>query len=344
MPSPDAPGPLALLRAHLDGPRGRARLEALLDTDDPAATVAAMAPNAVHELVVDVGLAEAGELLALATPAQFQGCIDLEVWERDRIDVAAARPWLAAILDIGFEKVGEVWHGLDPEWRALFIAAHTIIYDLTGGEDPDHDYTYADDPDAPPVWFTPDGAFAVRLLGGDDQARLIMALIDDLYRADMGLARHTLLTARSEPTASLEETSYRWRSGRMADLGYVDFYEALELFAPLAVEQFAAEAPAVTELQDDALPLPLVVIEQLVAKSFLARAWDRAATDQPAVHARLQQALVTLVNKVLAAAQVRPGDAAALAAAAEYATATVSLGLESVARGDVGRAAACTAR
>ncbi|MBK9029788.1 MAG: hypothetical protein IPL61_00340 [Myxococcales bacterium] len=340
MTRPDDAGPLASLRAQLTGPRGRARVEALLEADDPAAAVAALAPNAIHELVVDVGLAEAGELLALATPAQIQGCFDLEVWDRDRVDVAQARPWLAAILDLGFEKVGEVWHGLDPEWRALFIAAHTIIYDLTGGEDPDHDYEYADDPDPPPVWFTPDGAFAIRLLGGDDQARLIMALVDDLYRADMALARHTLLAARSEPAASLEETSYRWRSGRMADLGYVDFYEALELFAPLAVEQFAAEAPATTEVLDDALALPLAVIEQLVAKTFLAQVWDRAATDAPAVHARLQQALVTLVNKVLSAARVKPGDATALAGAAEYATATVSLGLESVARGDVARAVA----
>ena len=194
---------------------------------------------------------------------------------------------------------------------------------------------------SPPVWFSPDGAFAVRLLHGEDPARLTMALLDDLYRADLGLARHTLLAARSEPTAELEEQSYRWRSGRLADLGYVDFYDALALFAPLTVEQYAAEptAPA-TPLEVDAAPLPVVVAEALLGKSFLARAWDRAVTEAPAAHERLQHALVTLVNTVLAAARVRPGDSSALGAAATYATATLSLGLESVSRGDLARAAA----
>ncbi len=40
------------------------------------------------------------------------------------------------------------------------------------------------------------------------------------------------MSARSEPAAELEETSYRWRAGRMADLGYIDYYEALAVFRP----------------------------------------------------------------------------------------------------------------
>ncbi|MEZ4404782.1 MAG: DUF6178 family protein [Kofleriaceae bacterium] len=340
MPTPIADGPLAHLRAHLAGPRGQDRVDALLASDDPAAEVAALTPGAVHELVLAVGIDEAGPLLALATPAQFQGFFDLEVWERDRVDLAQAGPWLAALLDLGFEKVGAVWHGLDPEFRALYVGGQTVVYDLTGGEDPDHDIAYVEDPEPPPVWFSPDQAFAVRLLGGEDQVRLTMGLLDDLYRADMALARHTLLTARSEPTAALEEDSYRWRTGRLADQGYVDFYDALELFAPLSPEGFAAEpVQAAIVVDADGTPMPLALAEKLVAQSFLARAWDRCTSDDPTAHARLEQALVSLVNKVLAAARVRPGDVDAKAAAADYATATVSLGLETVARGDVAVAA-----
>lgn len=336
-------GPLAHLRAQLSAPRGRARLDALIERDDAAEAVAALPSGAVHELITDVGLADAGPLLALATPEQVQGCLDLEVWDRDRIDLAQARPWMAALLELGFEKVGAVWAGLDAEWRALYLQGHTVIYDLTGGEDPDHDIDYVEDPDAPPVWFTPDGAFAIRLLGGEDHARLTMALVDDLYRADMALARHTILAARSEPTAELEEQSYRWRSGRLADDGYVDFHEALALFAPLTIEQYGAEAVAPTApLDETAPPLPRVVTEQLLRRSFLAQCWDRAAEDHD-VAERLQQALVNVTNQVLAAARVRPGDGTALSAAADYATATISLGLESVSRGDVVRGGALLA-
>lgn len=336
-----AEGPLARLRAQLAGPRGPQRVDALLASDDPAEAVAALSPTELHELVVTVGLDEAGPLLQLATPAQIQGCIDFESWDRDRADLAMARPWFAAILELGFEKLGQVWAGLDPEWRVLFIQSNIIVYDLYGGEDPDHDSTYLDvpDDDAPPVWMTPDGAFAVRLLGSHDEARLSMQILDDLYRADMGLARHTLLSARSEPTASLEETSYRWRNGRLADLGYVDFYDALELFAPLTPEQFLLQAPPPDSFVDDADHggLPLSIAEKIVARSFLARAWDRVPS---AAHEALEMALIVLVNKVLAAARVKPGDPAAVALAADYATCTVALGLETVTRGDLDRAAA----
>lgn len=332
-------GPLDRLRAQLAGPRGTQRVDALLAGDDAGAAVAALTATELHELVMAVGLDEAGPLLALATPAQVQGCLDLDCWDRDRADLAMARPWFAALLDLGFEKVGQVWAGLDPEWRVLFIQGHVVVYDLFGGEDPDHDATYLEVPESeqPPVWTTPDGAFAVRLLGSADEQRLTQALLDDLYRADLGLARHTLLAARSEPTAELEETSYRWRSGRLADLGYVDFHEALELFAPLTPEQFLAETPPADSFVDEhAGALPLAIAEKIVTRSFLARAWDRVAGD----HDALELALVVLVNKVLAAARVRPGDPQAMAAAADYATATVALGLETVARGDVERAAA----
>ena len=332
-------GPLAHLRAQLAAPRGRARLDALVERDDAAEAVAALPVGAVHELIADIGLADAGPLLALATPEQIQGCLDLEVWDRDRVDIAQARPWIAALLELGFEKVGAVWAGLDAEWRALYLQGHTVIYDLSGGEDPDHDYDYADvdDADAPPVWFTPDGSFALRLLGDEDHARLTMALVDDLYRADMALARHTILAARSEPTASLEETSFRWRSGRLADDGYVDFHEALALFAPLTVEQYNAEVTAPTApLIDTASPLPRLLTEQLLRRNFLAHCWERASENAD-VGERLEQALVSVTNQVLAAARVRPGDSTALAAAADYATATISLGLETIARGDVVR-------
>ena len=58
---------------------------------------------------------------------------------------------------------------------------------------------------------------------------------------------------------------------------------------------------------------------------------------------RLQGALLVLVNKSLSAERARPGEPAAMRAGAEHATATLSLGLEAVAKGDIDRAAAALA-
>jgi hypothetical protein len=336
MPDRDAPSPLARIRADLAGPRGYRRVDALLSAPDPAAAVASLSPVEVYELVHEVGFDETAELIALTTPEQVRGCLDIEVWDRDRPLLEPIKPWLATILDAGFEKVGQVWAGLDPELRALYFQRNAEIYDHSLGEEPRED-------DERPIFTTTDRFFTLIFLGDEENQRLTQALIDDLYRADAPLARHTLMAARAEPAAELEDQAYRWRAGRMADLGFVDFYEALDLFQPLEPDQIhigeGSEERFSAAIDGDGAPprnLPSVIAEQVVSRGFLSRALDHLAAD----HAdRIEQAILVLVNKVMSAARVKPGEVEALRRGALYATATVSLGLETISRGDLERAA-----
>jgi hypothetical protein len=327
---PTLSGPLARLRAHLAGPRGYRRIDALLSSDDAPAAIAALAPNEVYELVHEVGFEDAQALLEYATPAQIQGCIDLDGWTTDKLEVASLKPWLAALMEVGFEKVGEVWGALDAELRTLILQRSVIVYDTTLDEGPEED-------NEEPIMTTPDRFFLLELKGDDDTQRLVQHLVEDLYRADPALARHTIMAARSEPPAELEETAYRWRSGRLADMGYVDFYEALDLFRPLPADQVhIGEGSHDRPLDDASSHLPVVIVEEVIGRSFLARAM--AAIDEDQEAARLEQALMVLVNKVLAAGRAKPGQTEVVRRGALYATATLSLGLEVVARGDLDRA------
>lgn len=323
-------GPLARFRAQLAGPRGVRRIDALLSADDAAAAIAALAPNEIFELVHEVGFEDAQDLIALATPTQIQGCFDLDAWNKDQLDVAPLKPWMTALIEAGFEKVGEAWAGLDTELRALILQRSVKVYDITLEEGP------AEDNDEP-IFTTPDRFFLLELLGDDDSQRTIMRLVEDLYRADPDLARLTIMSARSEPPAELEEMSYRWRSGRLADLGYVDFYEALDLFRPLDADKVhIGESSQERVPVDEVMPVPLVIAEEVIGRLFLARA---IATIDDVIEAqRLETALVVLVNRVLAAGRAKPGQAEVMKRGALYATATLSLGLEVVARGDLGKA------
>ncbi len=299
----DAPpsGPLARLRAQLAGPRGYRRIDALLSAEDAQAAVAALSPNEVFELVHDVGFEDAQDLIVLATPEQIRGCFDLDAWNKDQLDVAPLKPWLAALVEAGFEKVGEVWGALDTELRALILQRQVKVYDVSLGEEP------AEDNEAP-IMATPDRHFMLELLGDDDSQRLVQAVVEDLYRADMDLARHTIMAARSEPPAELEEMSYRWRSARLADLGYVDFYEALDLFRPLDADKVAIGEGSQDRVLDEDTPsrLPIVVAEEVIGRGFLARAM--AAIEDAREAERIERALMILVNKVLAAGRAKPGQ------------------------------------
>lgn len=328
------------LRTRLVAPQGARRIDELLALDDAPAAVAALTPGEVYELVQSAGFEDAGDLIALATPSQLRGCLDLDTWDKDTFLADGARPWLTALLEVGFEKVGEVWAGLDAEVRALLIARFARVHDVTLGEHPDEDRPGGEPEPAEdgPLYGTPDGFFVLRLLGDDETQRLLPRLIEDLYRADPALARHSIQAARAEPAAELEEMSYRWRSGRMADQGYVDFYDALELFHPLELDQVKLGAAA-TELAaidaDGVLPAP--VARQVLARSFLARCL--AEVEAPEIAGKLEAAIFYLVNRVLAAARARPGQHDVVERAALYGSATLSLGLEAVARGEPARGA-----
>jgi hypothetical protein len=324
-------GPLARLRAQLAGPRGYRRIDALLSADDAPAAIAALSPNEVFELVHEIGFEDAQPLLELATPAQIQGCFDLDGWSKDQLEVAPLKPWLGALIEVGFEKVGQVWSALDGELRALILQRQVKVYDVTLEEAPPED---SDEP----IMTTPDRFFLLELHGDEDTQRLVQQLVEDLYRADPDLARLTIMAARSEPPAELEEQSYRWRSGRLADLGYVDFYEALDLFRPLDADKVHIGEGSQDRIvgEDDTSRLPVVVAEEVLGRNFLARAL--AAIDDAAEATRLEAAVMVLVNKVLAAGRAKPGQAEVVRRGALYATATLSLGLETVSRGDLARA------
>jgi len=323
-------GPLARLRAQLAGPRGYRRIDALLSAEDAKTAVAQLSPNEVFELVHEVGFEDAQPLIELATPAQIQGCFDLDGWNKDQLEVPSLKPWLAALTEVGFEKVGEVWAALDAELRTLILQRQVIVYDTTLNEGPEED-------NDEPIMTTPDRFFLLELKGDDETQRVTQQVVEDLYRADPDLARHTIMAARSEPPAELEEMSYRWRSSRLADMGYVDFYEALDLFRPLTLDQVSiGEGSQDRPTIEETSRLPVVVAEEVIGRSFLARAIG--AFEDPNESERLEQALMVLVNKVLAAGRAKPGQAEVVRRGALYATATLSLGLEVVARGDLDRA------
>ena len=155
-------------------------MDALLSQEDAKSAVAALAPNEIYELVHEVGFEDAQPLLELATPAQFQGCFDLDGWAKDSLEVAPLKPWLAALIEIGFEKVGQVWGSLDGELRALILQRQVKVYDVSLEEEPAED-------NENPIMATPDRFFMLELLGDDDTQRLVQSLVEDLYRADPDL-------------------------------------------------------------------------------------------------------------------------------------------------------------
>lgn len=336
--------PLSRWRALLARSRHpRKRLEGLLADPQAAELVPRIPVEDFYYLVRGVGLADAVEALRLASAEQLQGCLDLDLWQRARLSTPRMLAWLDVLAELHSRALVGALRALDPELVSLVIARHARVYDPSVREAPADDSPHV-------VYRTPDGVFAVEITTASaTAARTLERFLDRIYRADPDLACAMLTEARWGTTAELEEESYRWRTARLADLGFPAFEDAVGVYhlvgtapappPPLATATSPAPPSPAPAPESPTVPAPFA--DSLGDDSFLGRVL--ADIDDAARIATLAAAIVALLNRVLVADGIAPADLEAVHDASARARDTLAVGLEQLAAGDVGRAKAVLA-
>ncbi|HTB58605.1 MAG TPA: DUF6178 family protein [Polyangia bacterium] len=344
-PRPNNVVALSQYRARLGRGRKLRRADALMEAPDLEAAVRALPGDELYYVLHEIGLAEGADILARATSEQLAIMLDFAVWERDQINPAAYGEWLAAIAAAPFERIGRWMRGIDSELLGLILRRGADIYDLSHG----------DAPEEPQGTFypTPDGFFVLDVRvspvvdDGPDPAKALIGIVDALYRTDHEFARHMIVGAIGELDAELEESAFRWRQARMADLGFADYYEALEVYreldpASVRIGDAPARARTIVDARPDgaALRVPTALAERMGDTD--GSAFSRAAQKLTAGDELddLRFALVALTNRVLAADRIAPGEDQAVAEVLDRLVATLDLALERLAQGDDERGAA----
>jgi hypothetical protein len=331
---PDAGGEvveLSRFRAEIGRGRRLRRADALLDSENPRQAIRALPGDEFYYVLHELGFPEASEILQHGTAEQVQAALDFALWDRDQLAPDRVDEWLTYMVEAPPTALYAWARGIDVELLALTLRQRTRIYDLSQGDD-------VDEIDGA-IFNTPDGHFALELLGDPEQQRVTRQLVDTLYRMDMDWMRKILVGVRAELDAELEELAYRWRSGRMADLGFEDYYSALEVYReidPASVRPGDQATARVRPLGDEAegafLRIPAGLVERLAGGSPFARAVAGITSKDEL--ANLQAALVNLSNRVLAADRITPGDDVAVEATLARLSATLDLAVEFVGRMD----------
>jgi hypothetical protein len=313
-------------RAALAKARGRQRLDLILDAPNPQALVRALPADELYLTIRDVGLGDAVALVQLASADQFKVFLDLDAWSRDGFDPKKALPWLRAAragahLD---PKAAARWDRklstLDREVLYLALQSSLRIHDLEQDPDPEiHSDRFMR---------SPEGKFVVEFLVDGTEYLAVKGLLDDLYAEDPFAAARLLSSLRWDLPSELEETALRWRTGRLADLGYPTADEALSWFArpPRTPAHHAAppERP------------PGFLLATLSRGSLLDRAFARLA---PEDRDGVEGQIVSAANAVIVADAVDPADPDAVRAAFEAARGYLDLGLDRLSGGDDAAAA-----
>jgi len=321
--------------------RMRLRPDAVFDVEDPERLVPLLPVQELLFAIQEMGVIDAGDLVALTTSAQVQAFLDLSIWTRDRLDPEESDDWLAMVLELDDDDFIQKVRGLDPELLGTILRKYAGVYDPQLQPIPDLDmapyvtqdtffYLFPLVPEVDPETGKIDPAWDPQ---GDPRFKTATRLVDKLYRMEPDLARNVVMESASSTTSELEELAYRWRSGRLADLGYETYAEALEILQFLdpsaLMDRLTAPDPeAPPRDPDDPVTLGGVLLEPFVAGSeeaFLSSCLD---TLDPEDLDRVTLGFTFLANRIAAATLTQPGDADQMSAALTRARQGLNLGLE----------------
>jgi hypothetical protein len=315
----------AEFRTELSRVWGKRRLDLILDARNPEALVQSLPADEVYFTIREIGLADAAPLAALASAEQFRVFLDLDCWRDGECDPHKVLPWLRAARSGSNDSPREEarWRRklatLDPEILELILRATVVLHDLERDPDPPLE--------SDRFMNTPEGKYLLEFQVEGVDYLAVRNLIDDFLAEDPFKTVRLLEAVRWEFPSELQESALRWRTGRLADLGYPSLEEALSYYSrpPSKVERPAGlpERPAG------------FFLSTIQRGTLLSRAADQLP---PEPRDRFEMELVTTANAVLVADAVDPGDVPAVRSAFETALATLELGMEVLSGGDQDRA------
>lgn len=299
------------------------RLELLTESDDALERVRAIEPELLYRTIAEVGIADATELVQLSSPEQFQALVDLGSWKRDQLEPHRLLTWIRAARP-GPEGAHEEFlaklHGVDLELIELLLRNFTVVHSLE------------ENPDVNPEGVTvesPDGAFLIELKVDGVEGAAMRTLLNDLFAQGPLEASRLIEAARWELMGELEETAYRFRVARLADLGFPDPEAAVSIFAFRDPDPYRAPA-----LESGSLESTQAALARMEP-----RALDAAFAALPEASREAWEAsLRTVANSALVAEGADPGDLEAVSRVAEGVRDTLSLAFEWMTGGDPSRA------
>lgn len=303
------------------------QLDEFLARPDAAHVVKTASFEEVFFTIKHVGLADTLDLLPLVSGKQVRGFIDLDCWRKDTFVRKPFMEWIGAFIQAGPEETMKAISGIDDTVIALFLKDLIHVYEI--------------DRDDPPVGtqliFTPDNRFGVEPSEQGEATTIGMLLLDALFKYNPNLGTQILTKVRYTTRIELEETAYDNKNRRLEAHGFVDYYDAISIYATSRIDQGHVPAdrePAVEEIPGEENPgnLPAVFADSLLGGAFLMKAFEQI-TD-PTEADRFAQELTALGNRILSANLVNLGELQGVRPALEEMRDFLTIGLERLTGGN----------
>ena len=270
-----------------------------------------------------VGLHDAAWILACATPEQLVAAVDLDAWRGYEIDVETLGEWVAALAEADGNTLLRATQALDAELLVILLRSRTTVVqkptDDDGWQPPANAQTL-------------EGQFYFVTKGESDDAAELVTLLRGLFQEDYWSYFRLMQGAIWELDSDCEEWALRWRAGRLQDLGFPPWDDAMSVYRFIAPEDRAQIPEAERPLDVEAWQLPVWLPDLPEAADSQHRIFRAiAALDEEERRAAFY-AFVAVANKVAVADRMALSDAESTPQAIDKAARFISEGLVHVAK------------
>jgi len=245
--------------------RAESRAEFLMLVPRPEEVVPLLAEAELVQTVRAGGMSDAAWLLELATPEQRLACFDLDCWTAQQPALPRVHEWLDALIEAGRPTLVRALEEMDLELLILALRAETRVA------------VVAKEEEAPEGWFTPDGVVHFGIADAESPHR-VHEIVQSLFEQSPALYWRLVYGLLFEPTPECEEDALRWRTNRLADLGFPDREQAMRVYRPLRadkVEERPAHEGSAALVR--AIALPQKLRGSLLGEALTALPLERAA-------------------------------------------------------------------
>lgn len=302
------------------------RMDLIIADPEAKALARSLPEQELYWLIKEIGETDAMGLWELASPEQRTFILDMELWDKWNFTADKSYEWLGHLLEAGEEVVAEQLPHLDLELLLLMLEKEISVGGGIGELLPDEERTADWDHTFDNLYFI--------TFKNDKHARSVGSFLDIVYRTNHELYLGIMEGVKSEVEDELEELAFRFRSGRLADLGFPEPEEAQSLYARIDPASFVLEGgkelfPAAVHRHLPACPG--------AAESLLGRLLARPGAEE------INQELTYLVNSALVVDGTALHDREAMLAIFERVHGYLNIALEFLARNDEEKAAAILA-
>lgn len=275
----------------------RARKDLVESVPRPQEIIRKVSEEEMFFTIKELGEESCLSLVRLTTSRQLAYLLDVDLWKEDMFHTDSAARWLQLIATIGDEKILQFVQSSDPELLLTMLGRLIKVYT----RNPDVDLV--EEQDYLPI-FSLDDTFYVEFQDPDSE-EMLKIFLETIFawntRVYFSLMQELAFGIANEN----EESALKFRRARLADRGFPEFEEALEIYQYLHRKSLSASVLAGPSPEDDTDSFLAYPLKTVPGGTLFQRSMDKITV--PEEKDRLARELAHLANKVMVADGKDPG-------------------------------------